>query len=383
MLSLFGIKNKFSEAGTVMETIKSVKIRKSGIELLRIISMLQVIFLHVCVYGGYAKIARHDASRFNRVLFELLYLASRCPVYVYILIFGYFSVTSNKTLENIKGKIVKIYLPMLFYSIAIPFLGQAFGLWELGGTEKVRAFFPLTSKIWYFMTLYVLVLILSPFLNKALTALTKKEYTQLVVILFLMFSVWTVFAGLKQTGDVIRLDRVFETFSGKSLYGFIYMYILGGYIRFHIPCRDKAKFRYLALFVLMVVINFLLSHYVQSYNKLAAANDNPFVVLQGICLLLFFRDIKFKSRAVNYIASVNLGVYMIHEHFLIRNKIWNDWFYMLHKRSFYSTWKYPFKIVLICLTVFTVCGIIEKLRVYLFKGIELLIKKCRRKEVKI
>lgn len=355
-----------------MEINKSVKTRKSGIELLRIISMLQVIFLHVCLYGGYSKIARHDLSRIHRVLYDLVFLSSRCPVYIYILIFGYFSVTSNKTLSSIKGKIAKIYLPMLFYSLTIPFLGQAFGLWQLNNTAKARAFFPLTSKIWYFMTLYLLVLILSPFLNRALTALSKKEYTQLITILFLLFSVWTVFAGLKQTGDVIRLDNVFETFNGKSLYGFIYMYILGGYLRLHVPCHDKAKFRYLAAFAIFTVINFLLSHYLFSYNKIVSANDNPFVVLQGICLVLFFRDMKFKSKAVNCIASVNLGVYMIHEHFLVRNKIWNDWFDVLHEKSFYNTWKYPFKILLICLTVFVACGIIERIRVWLFKGIKFL-----------
>lgn len=360
-----------------METTKSVKIRESGIELLRIISMLQVIFLHVCVYGGYSEIARHDLSRFDRLLFNLVYLSSRCPVYVYIVIFGYFSVTSNKTLGSIKGKIAKVYMPMIFYSLTIPFLGQAFGLWQLNDTSKIRAFFPLTSKIWYFMTLYLLVLILSPFLNKALTSLSKKEYTQLVVILFLLFSVWTVFAGLKQTGSIIKLDRVFETFDGKSLYGFIYMYILGGYLRLHVQCHDKAKFRYLVVFVLLTIANFLLSHYVFSYNKVATANDNPFIVLQGLCLVLFFRDMKFKSRTVNYIASVNLGVYMIHEQFLVRNKIWNDWFDVLHEKSFYSTWLYPIKILSICLTVFFVCGIIEKIRVWIFKGAEMLFYRLR------
>lgn len=365
-----------------MEKTKSVKIRESGIELLRIISMLQVIFLHVCVYGGYSKIARHDLSRIHRLFFDLIYLSSRCPVYVYIVIFGYFSVKSNKTLGSIKGKIAKTYLPMLFYSLTIPFIGQALGLWQINDTAKARAFFPLTSKIWYFMTLYLLVLILSPFLNKALTALSKKEYTQLVVILFLLFSVWTVFAGLKQTSDVIKLDRVFETFDGKSLYGFIYMYILGGYLRLHVPCHNRAKFRYLAAFALLTIINFLLSHYVFSYNKVAAANDNPFIVLQGLCLVMFFRDLKFKSKAINYIASLNLGVYMIHEQFLVRNKIWNDWFKVLHQKSFYSTWKYPFKIILICLIIFIACGAIERIRVWIFKGIEILFKRInsRRKE---
>ena len=359
-----------------MENNKSVKIRDSGIELLRILLMLMVIFIHVCVYGGYSDIAIHHLAIPERILYHLVYLSSRCCVYVYIVVFGYFSVTSNKSLDTIKGKIAKIYLPMLFYSILIPFLGQSLGLWKLDAIEKIRAFFPLTSKIWYFMTLYLLVLILSPFLNKVLISLSKKEYTQFVVILFLLFSVWTLFSQLSQTSDIIRLDKIFQTSKGQSLYGFVYMYILGGYLRLHIPCRNNAKFRYLFAFAGLVIVNFLLSQYLYSYDKISIVYDNPILVLQGICLVLFFRDLKFKSKVINYIASVNLGVYMIHEQFLVRNKLWHDWFGFLSDKSFYRSNTYPFKILLICLTVFTVCGIIEKVRVLLFKCLNNLFKKA-------
>ncbi len=358
-----------------MENNKFVKTRESGIELLRILLMLMVIFIHVCVYGGYSDIATHYLAVPERVFYHLVYLSSRCCVYVYIIVFGYFSVTSNKSLENIKVKIAKIYLPMLFYSILIPFLGQAIGLWKLNTIEKVRSFFPFTSKIWYFMTLYLLVLILSPFINKALTFLSKKEYTHLVVILFLMFSVWTVLAQLDQTSDIIRLDKVFETSKGQSLYGFIYMYILGGYLRLHIPCHNKAKFRYLFAFAGLTVVNYLLYHYVDSYDKISIVYDNPILVLQGICLVMFFRELKFKSKVINYIASVNLGVYMIHEQYLVRNKLWDDWFGFLSSKSFYKSNTYPFKILLICVTVFTACGIIEKIRTWIFKGVNILLGK--------
>lgn len=356
--------------------IEKNKIRQSGIELLRILMMLQVIFLHICIYGGFSSIAKNDLSGLHKAVFYMVYLSSRCPVYVYILIFGYFSVLSNKTLESIKGKILKTYLPMFFYSLSIPFLGQIFGLWQLSSLEKARAFFPFTSRIWYFMTLYLLVLILSPFLNKALTSLSKKEYTRLVIILFLMFSVWTVFSQLDQTKNIIRLDKIFDS-SGKSLYGFIYMYVLGGYLRLHIPCHKKARYRYLIIFAFLTLINAALCIFSDSYSKISTENNNPFVVLQGICLILYFRDLKFKSKAINYIATANLGVYMIHEQFLVRNKLWHNWFRSLSDKSFYKLPEYPFKVLIICLTVFIVCGIIERVRVLLFKATKCLMQKIK------
>ena len=336
--------------------------------------MLQVIFLHICLYGGYGSVAKNDLSSIHKAVFYLSHLSSRCPVYVYILIFGYFSVTSNKTLDSIKGKALKIYLPMLFYSLFIPFIGKLLGFWQLSSLEKARAFFPFTSRIWYFMTLYLLVLILSPFLNKALTSLSKKEYTRLIVILFLMFSVWTVFAQLSQTGGIIRLNKIFDE-SGKNLHSFIYMYILGGYLRLHIPCRKKRRYIYLIIFASLTIINAALCYLVNSYSGISTQNNNPFVVLQCVCLMLFFRSLNFKSRVINYIATVNLGVYMIHEQFLMRNKLWHDWCGFLSNKSFYVSWAYPIKIILICLTVFTICGIIEIVRVWLFKGVKMLVQK--------
>ena len=41
-----------------MEAVVQKKVRESGIELLRIILMLQVIFLHVCTKGQYSSFGR-------------------------------------------------------------------------------------------------------------------------------------------------------------------------------------------------------------------------------------------------------------------------------------------------------------------------------------
>ena len=356
-----------------MEQNKTVKMRESGIELLRILMILQVIFLHVCSHGGYRSMA-HNFSTLHKIAFNIIFLSSRCPVYVYILIFGYFAVTSNKTLGSIKSKIARIYLPMLFYSISIPFIGQLLGLWQLNDTQVTKSFFPFLSRTWYFLTLYLLVLILSPFVNRALTALSKKEYTQLVVILFLVFTVWTSLAQFKQTSDIIHLNHIFDP-EGKSLYGFLLMYVLGGYLRLHVPSHEKARYRYLVAFVALTLINVTLCQFIDGYSKISGFNNNPFAVLQCLCLLMFFRDLKFKSRVINYIASVNLGVYMIHVQYLIRNKLWYDWFGFLHDKSFYIPRTYPFKIILICVIIFIACGIIERLRVWLFKGVSILYRK--------
>ncbi|MDD5952338.1 MAG: hypothetical protein PUC32_01600, partial [Oscillospiraceae bacterium] len=104
-------------------------------------------------------------------------------------------------------------------------------------------------------------------------------------------------------------------------------------------------------------------------------NDNVFAVLQGVCLLLFFRDIHWKNRAVNYVAASCLGVYMIHNHPLFRDFLWGSIFPMTRHLSFYSTWYFPLKIAAICVIIFVGCALLDQVRIYFFKIIDLLLQK--------
>lgn len=356
-------------------------VRESGIELLRIFMMLQVIFLHVCSknMGMYTTVA-NDLGGSQLLLYQFFYFMSRCPVYVFIMISGYFSVTGNKTLSAIRPKIAKTYLPMLFYAIAIPYVGWACQLWTPSTTQMVRAFFPAVNRTWYFMTLYLLVLIFSPFLNRCLTNLTKREYTALVGILLFLFSIMTILVKVDGVDQVVGLSKIISTEGGKGLYGFLFMYILGGYLRLHVKPYNRAKLRFLFAFLVLGCINIALIYAVPGYKGAAGNNDNLFAVLQGVCLVLFFRDLKFKSRIINYIAGSCLGVYMIHEHPLVRKFIWGTLFPMTRKATFYSTWYFPLKILAIMCIIFVGCALIDQVRIYFFKGIDYLI--ARRKKPK-
>lgn len=68
--------------------------RQSGIELLRIIAMIQIIFLHAYQYG-----LLHDASNaagdIDGILVTFVWSFCRTPVDVFIMISGYFMITSQ------------------------------------------------------------------------------------------------------------------------------------------------------------------------------------------------------------------------------------------------------------------------------------------------
>lgn len=353
-------------------------IRESGIELLRILMMLQVIFLHVCssTHGGFTGLAEGgDLGDGTLLFYRAMFYCSRCPVYVYIILTGYFSVTSNKTFSDVRPKLLKTYFPMLFYSIGIPFVGWAMGMWDLTSIQSIKAFFPFLCKTWYFMTLYLLVVALSPFLNKCLTNLKKKEYLWLLGILFFVFCIMTAISGIKPLSDVFSVDKVVSTQGGKGLYGFLFMYILGGFLRLHIPPFGGPKIRFLLAFFGLAAINIGLLYAYPPYFKVITHNQNLFSVLQCVCLVLFFREVKFRSRVINYIAGSCLGVYMLHEHPIFRKFIWDSIFPMTQEVGFYSQWYFPLKIAAICVIIFVGCALIDQIRIYFFKAIDYCIAK--------
>lgn len=76
--------------------------RQSGIELLRIIAMIQIIFLHAYQYGFL-----HDASKaagdIDGTLVTFVWSLCRTPVDVFIMISGYFMIASQFDIKRPYG----------------------------------------------------------------------------------------------------------------------------------------------------------------------------------------------------------------------------------------------------------------------------------------
>jgi hypothetical protein len=67
------------------------------------------------------------------------------------------------------------------------------------------------------------------------------------------------------------------------------------------------------------------------------------------------------GNVINYISAGNLGVYMIHEHPMMRKLIW-EVIFPIDNISFYSEGDYLFRFILIILAIYTGCWVIEWIR---------------------
>lgn len=302
---------------------------------------------------------------------------------------GYFMANREMTWKKVCLRWVTTHRVLLFYAIGIVFLMiginkckvEIVGLSEVDSVWLIRMFFPFLNRTWYFMTDYLLVIFFSLFVNRSLRQLDKREYTILVLGLFFLLTIWTSLSRIDETKVVVGLSKVVENESGKCLYMFLFCYILGGFLQKYVPEKKWEKWVAIFIFAALWLMGLYGYWNWKWYLKVYNVGDSPFVIIQCVCLLLIFRSLHFHSGIVNWIAKNNMGVYLIHEHPLVRSIIWVQ-FPMLFTKEFYSgRWKYVIIICGICVMIYLVCNLIEALRGKLFCIIGSLISKAFGKKI--
>lgn len=328
--------------------------RQSNFELLRIICMIFIVLHHVLYHGkALSTINVHsDSYYFISFLNSLSIVAVNC----YVLISGYFGIKSNFKVR----KVIQLYLQVLFYSIIITLLFLIFSDLTLSKKLLVKMLFPVMTKSWWFITIYIILYILSPYLNKLLNSFSFIEYTKLIIILTFTFVIWPSIPNFSPI----------DTSNGYSLYNFITLYILGGYIRLYLNNLKISKNYY---FTLYLIGSFLLTYHNVSHARNINENYGIYgynyyiIFLNSLFLFMFFKEINFSNNKINKISSLTLGVYLIHDNSLVRSILYD---YLNYYQHFYKDnfFLYTFLIVLL---IYITCSVIEFGRYYLFNFIPL------------
>ena len=351
------------------------KQRDSGIELMRIIAMLMVVGLHALLYGDYLE----AVSSYNGVIKDSAYLIriifAPC-VNMFVIISGYFMVTSSFDLKKTCKRTFSVYKIIFFYSVVLSVLVLILGpqYYTVNGVTEnpvniiVRMFIPVSSSQWYFFTSYIFMCLLAPFLNIVLQKLTKRQYLFLILVIGFFLSICLTLACIKPLSDWIHISYHEALKEGKSVFWFLYIYTLGGYVRLHVKPQPKPRFRYLLIAAICAAIGFTLYITAQkslTYGRVYIDYVNPLIIIFAVCMLLFFRDLHFHSKIVNTIASATIGVYAIHEFKFLREPIWS--LFDLNHRDFSNIWKDLFMFAGMTLAVFFGCILCDIIRQQIFR----------------
>ena len=284
---------------------------------------------------------------------------------LYILISGYFLTESKFS----TWRLAKIGMQVFFYAFGIMAL-----FWLFGGVERDLKYFvycmtPIISDFYWFATMYVGMYLLSPLLNRLAKGLTKRQFECVLVLLFFQFSVWT---------NIFYYTSGMNIAGGVSISWFLVMYLAGAYIRLHyVP--DGKMGRWMAagvgLALLIPVSRYVIEGLLATLlGSIAFLEDlmwgysvfyqynSILATLGAVCLFIAFLNVKIRdTRGAKFItlaASASFGVYLIHDHYYIRETLWkliNPWAWM-------DDWYLIPGIILTVIGIYGACMIIELLR---------------------
>lgn len=333
-----------------MNKAVTIKERNSNIELLRIISMSMVLVLHCLSASG----ALDYLSGINYWVYWWMEAACIIAVNVFVLISGYFMVESSFKVS----RVLKIWGGVWIYSLLFSVVDFVVSGQTLSAGYLVRMLFPLLTKRYWFVNSYLLLYLLSPFLNKLIRSLSKKHFELLLFYLLLLFSVRVT---------VLPLTWSQDPSSGMGIIWFIVLYCVAAWVRLYYKQNGKWQkwlIIYLAMSALLVVSKkaMLWVGFDEAFTSKLYGYASVFVLMEAVAFFLFFLNVKpIMGRAgkwINNIAKHSFSAYIIH--FTITGVLWTR---ILHMDMWIDdAFSGMIAVLLATVGVFVICVIIDSLK---------------------
>ena len=339
----------------VIENNKKVEFktgeRQLNFELLRVISMILILLHHYSLYGGLVDLESIGA---NKIVGLVINMGGKLGAIIFILISGYFMIEKSFKIK----KLLKLIFETIFYSLAIVLILMITNHTNFSIKIIIKSILPISYNQYWFITFYVGIYIFSPFINKLAASMNRKEYK---ILLFISCITLVVLPTIIISGD---------SFYNGFIY-FIFLYLVGGYIRKYDIIVEKRKIRVIICIILLFmvfcsVLCMYLSTRINIANKgttyFTKANSIPIFIL-GISIFLRFKEIKINNNTlIEVFGKTSLAVYLISDNPNLRFIIWKDIFKI---QEFFTanTFILLVHILLTILTIYITCSTIDLLRI--------------------
>lgn len=320
--------------------------RESNIELLRIVAMLLVVFVHANYYSlGAIGIPEIEQSPFNSFIRAFIQQLCVICVNVFVIISGWFGIN-----PSLKGGLSLLFQVFFFHSILVLLaicLGEAISLRTI-----ITGFY--FGSIYWFVIAYLVLYFISPVLNIFINKANTRLYLSVLLVFLFMEFVFSLIPNI----DPFK--------SGYSAISFIGLYLLVQFVRKNCPKLQNIGCKtHLLLYLLMSFLPVIL-FFITKYNFNICAYSSPFVILASLFFFLAFQKMNFYSKAINYIAYSSFSIYLIHMHPIIKPIFIQ---LMRNAYDYLGGYRYVLFVVAfsICFGIF--CVLVDKLRILLWNYI--------------
>ena len=295
------------------------KERNSNMEVLRIIAMFLIVLSHYTVHNGVNNILLPFGI--NRLLLELVSLGNIGSI-LFIFISGYYLIDSQKVKLS---KLFRLWFQVFFYAIGfyIIFILLDKKTFSLGELKDVL--FPITFQRYWFASVYVVMYLFHPYLNKLINSLNKKEHLNLIFLGIFLFSLLSA------------LTLGVYSYYANQLIQFFLFYIIGSFFRkYDLKLFNNKKNCWLILIftALLMIISVLVLdvlgtkvHFIAKHSMYFFDRTSVLAILLSTCIFNLFKNSrKFYNSTINKIAGCMFGVYLISDNYLVREYLWMDLF---------------------------------------------------------
>ena len=346
---------------------KNKKERNSGVDLLRILGMIDLIASHIIL---------RLYDQFPRYSKDVKYMAiiTNWHISNFGIISGIFGHKINKY-----SNLLHMWLWVLYYSLGIHYFYKRFYPKKLTNIPENEYFLPLLSNHYWYFTSYFKMYLFLPIINKGLNYIDK---TELIIIILSLYGILFIWKDLKSK----ERGNFCKDTSAKTL---LCYYLLGAYIGKFVLNQNKDSKRIINIIKNIIYYLILIYIFIKSSNitydstfyegnnkyklilkKLFYNTSNSMaMVLQSLSLCLFFTRIKYNKyigKIITFFGPLAFSVYLIHNHIDVRGSRFLTW--LFSKYSSNLTPKYIALYILYeSLRVFIGCIAIDYIRFLIFK----------------
>ena len=333
--------------------------RNYGIDLLKIIGMINIINLHINNQMNVYKIS-HKSLKFMPIL--RLRAFSFWPVNAFGLISGIVGYKKYKFINM-------IYLWFIYFFYSIFFSIILYYKSSIGINHFIFSFFPLGIRRNWYVNAYIFMYYFLPFITDSINSINKNLYGKIVLQIIFFYSIY--YTIIKSY--IRKTNFTFVNDGYSSLWLFI-LYIIGAYLgRFHIHKYIISNVLYLFIYLICSLITSEYIFYsIRKYNfenLIFLSYTSPTIIIQALSLIFFFSNIKINNKylikLISFLYPLNFSVNIIHTRFFFAH-IQSSLAFTKYVKSL-SPKNLFFKIYGISIVIYFICTFIDYLRSLLFK----------------
>lgn len=356
------------------------KPRILNFELLRVLAMIFVVLVHFIVNGGNTpqNVTFENGFILNSISYPFFSALSYTGVICFVLISSYFICESNILRVD---KLIKTWSVTVFYSILMMLICHyRFGLNKF---DIIGSFLPLWSDQYWFVTKYIALLILAPFISVLIKNLTRQGL--LKAIFAMSFLTVTITCG-------IPYGSKFFSDSPLSVAPFVLMFLLASYIKLYdVPLfiKQNSGTLFFSLIAFQGITGILINLIHGTNNNITGGfsiSYNALSLLPATLLFIWFKEHKFSNSSlfvgISKLAPYSFAVYLIHDNQHIRYFLWND---LVRWEKYWNSPMWIIYAIMVPIFIYLVCTAIDTVRTMAFRflGINKVINKSRKYNILI